>query len=92
MASSPAGQTGQDGVTVSNVAGVLQYCPVQSTIGSHHSLHRPVAGVGHIVGGGAHHVVEGLHVVHLADADWRLFRIPDSRTGTPVDVLAKQTQ
>ena len=80
MASSPAGQTGQDGVTVTNIAGVLQYRPVQSTIGSHHSLHRPVAGVGHIIGGGAHHVIEGLHVVHLADTDWWLLRIPDSRT------------
>ena len=84
MTSPPAGQTGQDGVPVADVASVLltthyevtshqdsshQDCAVQGTIRGHHPLHRPVAGIGHVIRGQAHHVVQRLHVVSLADAD-----------------------
>ena len=46
-----------------------QNCAMQSAIGGHHTLHCPVAGVGHIIRCEAHHVIQGLHVVSLGDAD-----------------------
>ena len=48
---SPGGEAGEDGVSVANVTGILQDCPVQSSVRSHHALHCSVARVGHVVRG-----------------------------------------
>ena len=45
------GEAGQDGVSVADIAGILQDGPVQSSVRSHHALHCSVARVGHVVRG-----------------------------------------
>ena len=53
-----------------------------------------VAGVRHVVGCEAHHVVQGLagQLGRLTYADWRLLGVPHARAGAAVDVLPEQPQ
>ena len=46
-----------------------QDCPVQCAVRGDHPLHCSVAGIGHVIRGQAHHVIQRLHVVSLGDAD-----------------------
>ena len=63
-----------------------QDCAVQGTIRGHHSLHRPVAGIRHIIRGETHHVVQRLHVVSLADADLGIISLEYSDTSNSQNI------
>ena len=92
MASSSAGQAGQDGVSVPDVAGVLQDRPMQGSVWGDHPLDSSVAGTSHFLWSATHHPFKRLHVVVPADAERGLFWRPGARSGAPIDVLAKESE
>ena len=92
VTSSSAGQAWQDGVSVPDVASVLQDCPMQGSIGGDHPLNSSITGTSHLLWSATHHPLKRLHVVVPADAEWGLLWGPSARGRTSIDVLAKEPE
>ena len=92
MASFSAGQARQDGVSVPDVASVLQDCPMQGSVWSDHPFNSSIASTGHFLWSATHHPFKRLHIVVPADAERGLFWRPGARSGAPIDVLAKKSE